>query len=113
MGIRVERGVTQGDVDSPIIFNLIIDVVLRRMKGDIDFGNLTMSFYADDGLVENSDPRKLQRDMDEMVGLFAKFGLGSAKADATLNALSSSKRILQQVKYKHIDTTTTTLINNM
>jgi len=54
---------------------LIIDAVLRRMKEDIDFGKSTMSFYADDGLVENSDPRKLQRDMDEMVGLFAKFGL--------------------------------------
>ena len=38
LGIKVERRVTQGDVDSPIIFNLIIDAVLRKIKGDVNFG---------------------------------------------------------------------------
>ena len=73
----MERGVTQGDVDSPTIFNLIIDAVLRKIKRDINFGKSTMSFYADDGLVENSDSESLQRDVDELVCLFAKFGLES------------------------------------
>ena len=30
--VNVERGCTQGDIDSPIIFNLIIDAVIRTWK---------------------------------------------------------------------------------
>ena len=29
--IEIERGCTQGDVDSPTIFNILIDAVLRRL----------------------------------------------------------------------------------
>ena len=31
--VDVERGCTQGDIDSPITFNLIIDAVIRTWKG--------------------------------------------------------------------------------
>lgn len=31
-GIKIERGVTQGDTDSPIIFNIIIDAVIRAWE---------------------------------------------------------------------------------
>ena len=75
LGIKVERGATQGGVDSPIIFNLIIDAVIWKVKEDMDFGRSVMLFYADDGLIENSDETALQRDVDAMVNLFAKFGL--------------------------------------
>ena len=50
-----ERGDTQGDMYSPIIFNLIIDTVIWKVKEDMDFGKSEMLFYADDGLLENSD----------------------------------------------------------
>ena len=36
--IEVERGCTQGDTDSSIIFNLIIDAVLRAWKGSMHMG---------------------------------------------------------------------------
>ena len=71
-GIRVGRGVTQGDTDSPIIFNLIVDVVLRCYS---ESGESTSSFYADDGLLENKDHITLQRDLDCVIELFGFFGL--------------------------------------
>ena len=71
----VDRGVTQGDVDSPIIFNLIIDAVLRRLHGESEFGGTECGFYADDGLLEHGEPKRLQRDLDRLVDLFAHFGL--------------------------------------
>ena len=30
--VYVQRGCTQGDIDSPIIFNIIVDAVLRKWK---------------------------------------------------------------------------------
>jgi len=73
--IPVRRGVTQGDVDSPIIFNLIIDTFLRRAQEEPDFGGSEFSFYADDGLLEMNCPVALQRDLDRVIALFAEFGL--------------------------------------
>lgn len=73
--ISVDRRVTQGDTDSPIIFNVIIDAVLHRAQGEAAYGGSDQSFYADDGLLKNSDHRALQRDVDRMVELFALFGL--------------------------------------
>ena len=35
--ILVDRGVTQGNVDLPVIFNLIIDAVLRCLEEEPDF----------------------------------------------------------------------------
>ena len=49
--IEVDRGCTQGDVDSPIIFNIIIGAVLRAWKASEGFGKSDSCFYADDGLI--------------------------------------------------------------
>ena len=73
--ISVERGVTQGDIDSPIIFNLIIDAVLRKLREGEDFGRSDLSFYADDSLLENENLEDLQKDLDKGTELFGKFGL--------------------------------------
>ena len=53
--VDVERGCTQGDTDSPIIFNLIIDAVLRTWKQNRDRDKSQSCFYADDGLLENTE----------------------------------------------------------
>jgi len=45
----------------------------------MDFGKSEMLFYADDGLLENSDAVALQRDIDVMVDLFVGFGLKANK----------------------------------
>ena len=73
--IEVDRGCTQGDVDSPIIFNVIIDAVLRAWKASDDFKESSSCFYADDGLLQHHDPVALQKDLDCIIELFGKMGL--------------------------------------
>ena len=62
--IEVNWGVMQGDVESLIIFNLIVDTVLRRAQGETEWGGSEASFYADNGLLEGSGAGELQRDLD-------------------------------------------------
>ena len=59
----------------PVIFNLIVDAVLRTWKNLPTFKGSLASFYADDGLIENKRPEDLQQDLDEMVRLFMTVGL--------------------------------------
>jgi len=73
--IEVERGCTQGDIDSPIIFNLVADAVIRAAKQTEGFGETRMCFYADDGLIENQEPKILQKDLDVIINLFERVGL--------------------------------------
>ena len=75
--INVERGCTQGDTDSPIIFNIIVDAVLRKWKNRREWEESRAYFYADDGLIENNDPDKLQKDLDTIIDLFKEFGLNT------------------------------------
>ena len=63
--------VTQGDPLSPIIFNVVVDVVVRNwvtvvVAGSEERGergkegrNKAALFYADNGMVASSDPRWL------------------------------------------------------
>ena len=94
--IDVERGVTQGDTDSPIIFNLIVDAVLRKIQGEAAYGKSVSSFYADDGLVENTDHRALQRDLDNMVALFARFGLKANRDKTKFMVVRGPQALLAQ-----------------
>ena len=72
---QVERGCTQGDIDSPIIFNIIVDAVLRTWKMQNPNSKTRCCFYADDGLLEGSDPIEIQSDLDKIISLFEKVGL--------------------------------------
>ena len=56
-----------------------MDTVLRKVQEEEDFGLLEMCFYADDGLLEHTDPDALQRDMDRVVHLFSMFRLKANK----------------------------------
>ena len=73
--ISVERGCTQGDTDSPIIFNLVIDAVLRKWKSVQEERKSRACFYADDGLIENKDAGKLQEHLNILIEYFEMFGL--------------------------------------
>ena len=53
------RGVTQGDIISPIIFNILVDSVIRRVEDQIEeneYINLKSFsiFYADDGVISGT-----------------------------------------------------------
>ena len=69
------RGCTQGDVDSPIVFNIIMDAVLRCFLSHSDYTDTICIFYADDGLLINYNPHKLQHDLNLILTLFVKLGL--------------------------------------
>ena len=71
----VDRGCTQGDTNSPIIFNLIIDAVLRMWKASKEFKETRACFYADDGLLEHTNPELPQEDLNKIVVLFERFDL--------------------------------------
>ena len=80
--VHVHRGCTQGDTNSPIIFNLIVDAVLRTWKQHQGFQQSQSCFYADDGLLEHTDSEKLQNDLDIIIELFGRVGL-KANAEKT------------------------------
>ena len=80
--VHVRRGCTQGDTNSPIIFNLIVDAVLRTWKQHPEYQQSQSCFYADDGLLEHTDSEKLQSDLDIITELFGRVGL-KANAEKT------------------------------
>jgi hypothetical protein len=76
------RGVRQGDVVSPIIFNIVVDAVVREWeKHSLALDNnqleptVTAKFYADDGLLASHDAKRVQQGLDKFTELFARVGL--------------------------------------
>ena len=73
--LEVSWGCTQGDIDSPIIFNIIVDAVLWTWQKDRCRSRTRTCFYADDGLLEGMDAAALQQDLDAIIALFGRVGL--------------------------------------
>ena len=72
--IRSHRGIWQGDIISPDLFDIVVDCVLRewhKLVGEDPTG----IFYADDGRTADFDWRQLQRHTDILLDLFTRFGL--------------------------------------
>lgn len=97
-----ERGITQGDILSPLLFNLVINAVLQVLDTELDtsqWGRLTTNvntamsntaqnstsslisipliilFYADDVFFGGTSPEALQFALDKMTNIFRGFGL--------------------------------------
>ena len=74
---RAMGGVRQGDIISPIIFNIMVDAVvwnwrhLSHLRGVEDLA----LFYADDGLLMGTDAETIQRLVDIMTRDFKSLGL--------------------------------------
>jgi Reverse transcriptase (RNA-dependent DNA polymerase) len=73
--IKSDRGVTQGDPLSPILFNILIDAIVRETKRIHGHHASNIIFYADDGLITGTDPVQLQNYLNTMTTLFLKVGL--------------------------------------
>ena len=82
-----DRGVTQGDLLSPTILNVVVDAVVRhwvsvmvegaeeRVECGQEGRHQNDLFYADNGIVASSDPRWIQGAFSTLVGLFDRVGL--------------------------------------
>ena len=71
---------TQGDIISPILFNIIIDCVVRKLERHIDRNQFiivqsTSVFYADDGAIFGCDPVEVQGIVDTASEMFKHIGL--------------------------------------
>jgi hypothetical protein len=68
--------VTQGDIPSPEIFNVVIDAIVRYWRANIlddqsvaiDGGTgwleIAAAFYADDGILTSNEGQSLQKSFD-------------------------------------------------
>lgn len=72
-------GVKQGDPISPVIFNMVIDRLLRQLPEEIGarIGGLTVNAaaFADDLLVFATTPMGLQKLLDQSADFLGKCGL--------------------------------------
>ena len=80
------RGVTQGDLLPPTIFNVVVDAVVRHWLEGLQTakeekgatggeGHFSAVFYADDGMVGASEPAWLQGAFSALVAIFDRVGL--------------------------------------
>ena len=74
---KASRGVRQGDILSPLIFNIMVDAVVRNWRSaflqrDTDE---TAIFYANDGLISSTSASAVQESMDFLTRDFLFLGL--------------------------------------
>ena len=72
---HAERGVRQGDIISPLIFNVMVDVVVRHWRHLTGDTLDTTIFYADDGLLAGTDAQALQQSLNIITEGFNSLGL--------------------------------------
>ena len=85
--IGTGRGVTQGDPTSPMIFNIVVDVVVHVVLEEVcrpqeeqqgirwASGERNLVFYADDGRISGQDLEWVQDTIMLMVTMFHQMGL--------------------------------------
>jgi len=93
---HAERGVKQGDILSPLIFNIMVDAVVRNWRhihnpeGVEDMA----VFYADDGTLTGTDAEALQRALDTMTRDFKSLGLQMNAEKTEFMVMAGGKRVV-------------------
>jgi len=102
------RGVTQGDVVSPAIFNIVVDAVLHEWHHQLDTDTIgppktRAIFYADDGNLHGSDPQHLQQALSLISDLFSRVGLhiNPTKTKAMIMTGGAPSRRISDQAYHH------------
>jgi hypothetical protein len=83
----VDNGLTQGDIVSPTVFNIVADAIIRTWTwetmgnvaattaGDNVAGYVGAELYADDGALASTSVSSLQGSTDHLVSLFERVKL--------------------------------------
>ena len=83
--INLDRGLPQGAPESPIIFTMVVEMVIRRVMGrwrargagwELDGVWVSCACYADDLVLVSSSPRLLARMCNDLIEEFRLIGLG-------------------------------------
>jgi hypothetical protein len=85
---RATRGVRQGDIMSPTIFNIVVDAVVNEWLEKDSNKKVEAIFYADDGLLISDDPTAAQEALNIITENFARVGL-------KMNALKTEAMIIK------------------
>jgi hypothetical protein len=100
------HGVRQGDIISPIIFNIIVDAVIHEWYFRMDDDKTQMFLYADDGRLAGTDPAIVQKGLTLIVELFKcmNLHLNTDKTKAMIMlAHASSRRESREAYTSHFD----------
>ena len=95
---RARRGVRQGDIVSPLIFNIMVDAVVRHwrhVQNPRELDDLAL-FYADDGMVSGGDAETVQRTVDQMTKDFKSIGLKMNARKTEYMIMSGGRRIVRR-----------------
>ena len=73
---RAHRGVTQGDIISPMLFNIVVDCLITKWKLlPQNEPKVETIFYADDGVFSSHDMEELIKTVETFRKWFAQVGL--------------------------------------
>ena len=84
---RIRRGVTQGDPISPMIFNIVVDAVVREVLGVVcgtqeaqhglgwAAGDINLVFYAKNGRIPGQDREWVKNALTVAVTMLRRMGL--------------------------------------
>ena len=68
---QAQRGVTQGDIISPMIFNIVLDCLITKWKYETTDRKVESIFYADDGVFSSYEIEPLIKTVDTFREWFA------------------------------------------
>jgi Reverse transcriptase (RNA-dependent DNA polymerase) len=102
---RATRGVTQGDIISLMIFNLVLDCIIKawKLEHPEKAEIIQAIFYADNELLQTDDAEALQEALDEFTEYFLQVGLqmNAAKTNAMVMIPGPIRIGLTSPAYRH------------
>lgn len=77
LAFKASRGVTRGDIVSPMLFNIVLDCIIKNWRFYCADTAVAVGaiFYADDSELSSTDPGKLQLAIDQFTDYFKRVGL--------------------------------------